>query len=75
MSRERISHGRAFLSGAAIFVYFAFFTAWLPSFVVRSSLLASAPRNVADGITLVVWGGFLLLGVGALRWLQDRELI
>lgn len=75
MSREGISHPRAALSGIAILVYFAFFTAWVPSALLRSSLLSSAPRNVADGITLVVWGGFFALGLAALRWLQDRELI
>jgi len=75
MSRERISHGRAFLSGAAIFLYFVIFTAWFPSYLIRSSLLASAPKNVADGVIGVIWGGFLVLGVGFLRWAQDRELI
>lgn len=75
MSRERISHPRAVLSAVIIFVYFAFFTAWLPSALLRSSLLSSAPQNVADGITLVVWGGFFGLGLLALRWAQDRELI
>ena len=75
MSRRQIGHGRAFLSGAIIFVYFAFFTAWLPSMLIRSSFLSTAPKGVADGITLAVWGGFLLLGVAALRWAQDRELI
>ena len=75
MSRERISQGRALLSGAAIFLYFVVTTAWFPSYLIRSPLLASAPKNVADGVIVVVWGGFLVLGVGFLRWAQDRELI
>ncbi len=75
MRRERISNGRAALTAVGIVVYFAVFTAWVPSILARSSFLSTAPRNVADGIVLVVWGGFLLVGVGALRWAQDRELI
>ena len=75
MSREHISHPRAVLSAVIIFLYFAIFTAWVPSALLRSSLLSSAPANIADGITLVVWGGFFGLGIFALRWAQDRELI
>ncbi len=75
MSREKISYPRAALSGVVIFLYFAIFTAWLPSAMLRSSVLSSAPRNVADGIILVVWGGFFGIGLVALRWAQDRELI
>ncbi len=75
MSRKRISQGRAFLSGVAIFLYFVVTTAWFPSYLIRSPLLASAPKGVADGVIIVVWGGFLLVGVGFLRWAQERELI
>ena len=75
MGRERISHGRAALYGVATFLYFCFFTAWLPSVVLRSSFLSTAPKNVADGIILVIWSGFFGLGIGFLRWAQDRELI
>ena len=75
MSRERISQGRAFLSAIVIIAYFAFFTAWVPSMVLRSSLLATAPESVANGITLVIWVGFFGLGIVGLRWSQDRELI
>ncbi len=75
MSRERISQGRALLSAVVIFMYFAVSTAWIPSALLRSSLLVTAPRNVADGIVLVVWGGFFGLGLLGLRWAQDRELI
>ena len=75
MSREQISQGRALSSAVVIFVYFAVFTAWLPSVLLRSSFLSTAPRSVADGIILVVWGGFFGLGLVGLRWAQDRELI
>jgi len=75
MDREHISHGRAALSGVVVFLYFSIFTAWLPSVLLRSSFLATAPRNVADGIVLVVWGGFFGFGLIALRWTQDRGLI
>jgi len=73
--RDRISQGRAALSGIAIFLYFAIFTAWLPSILARSGFLTSASRNVADGIIIVVWGGFFALGIIGLRWTQDRGLI
>ncbi len=75
MSRENISQGRAALSAVVIFLYFAIFTAWIPSMLLRSSFLATAPANVADGITVVVWGGFFGAGLIALRWAQERELI
>jgi hypothetical protein len=75
MSRDRISQGRAALSSVLIFVYFAVFTAWLPSYVLRSPVLSSAPRNVADGIVAGLWGAFFIAGIVALRWAQDRELI
>ena len=75
MSRERISQGRGFLSAVAIIAYFAVFTAWLPSLVLRSSLLATAPDSVANVIILGIWVGFFGFGLFALRWSQDRELI
>lgn len=75
MSRDRISQGRAALSAVTIFLYFAIFTAWLPSYLIRSPLLTSAPRNVADGIVAGLWGAFFVAGIVALRWAQDRELI
>ncbi|MCL1587250.1 MAG: hypothetical protein M3092_02445 [Actinomycetia bacterium] len=75
MDCNRISWFRAAVSAVVIFLYFVIFTAWLPSMLLRSSLLATASRGVADGITIVVWGGFFGLGVLALMWAQDRELI
>ena len=75
MNCDRISQVRAALSGIVIFLYFVIFTAWLPSVLLRSSLLATASRGVADGIVIVAWGGFFGFGVLALMWAQDRELI
>lgn len=75
MNCDRISWVRAALSALVIFLYFVIFTAWLPSMLLRSSLLATASRGVADGIVIVVWGGFFGFGVLALMWAQDRELI
>ena len=75
MNCDRISWVRAALSALVIFLYFVIFTAWLPSMLLRSSLLATASRGVADGIVIVVWGGFFGIGVLALMWAQDRELI
>lgn len=75
MSREQISHGRAALYGVLIFLYFVIFTAWLPSWLIRSSFLATAPQNVADIVTLTVWGGFFGAGLIGLRWAQEREMI
>lgn len=75
MSRDRISQARALLSALVIFVYFGVLTAWLPSALLKSSLLATAPRGVADGIAVVVWGGLFGIGVIGLRLAQDRELI
>jgi hypothetical protein len=75
MNRDQISQGRAALSGIAIFLYFAIFTAWMPSILARSAFLATASRNIADGIVIVVWGGFFGFGIWALRWTQERGLI
>lgn len=75
MSRDQISHGRAAVWSIAIFLYFVIFTAWLPSAVLRSSYLATAPENVGVGITVVVWGGFFVAGLVGLRWAQEREMI
>jgi len=75
MSRDRISQGRAALSAVVIFLYFAVFTAWLPSYLIRSPLLTSAPQNVADGIVAGLWAVFFIAGIVALRRAQDRELI
>jgi hypothetical protein len=73
--RDRISQGRAALSGIAIFLYFAIFTAWAPSVLARAAYLATASKNVADGIIIVVWGGFFAVGIWGLRWTQERGLI
>ncbi len=73
-NRGRISHGRAALSAIAIFVYFAVFTAWLPSYVLRTAL-SSAPKNVADLVTVGIWGATLLAGLWGLRKAQEEGWI
>lgn len=75
MDREKISQGRAVLSAIAIFLYFAIFTAWIPSIVLRSSVLANAPAEVSDLVILAIWGGFFGAGLYGLRWSQERGLI
>ena len=75
MDCDRISWLRAAVSAVAIFLYFVIFTAWLPSLLLRSSMLSTASRAVADGIIIVVWVGFFSIGVLGLRWAQDRGLI
>jgi hypothetical protein len=75
MDCDRISWFRAAASAVVIFLYFVIFTAWLPSMLLRSSLLSTASRAVADGIIIVVWVGFFSIGVLGLRWAQDRGLI
>ena len=75
MNCDRISQVRAALSAIVIFLYFVIFTAWLPSMLLRSSMLSTASRAVADGIIIVVWVGFFGIGVLGLRWAQDRGLI
>jgi hypothetical protein len=59
--RVAIGHPRAFLSGLGIVVYFAVATVWLPSALLRSSLL----------IWVVAFG----IGLWALRRSQDRAWI
>ena len=73
--RPAIGPLRAFLSGMAIVAYFTVATVWLPSALLRSSLLAGAERNISDLVTVVVWGVGLGFGMWALRWAQDRALI
>ena len=75
MDCDRISWFRAAVSAFVIFLYFVIFTAWLPSMLLRSSMLSTASRAVADGIVIVVWVGFFGIGVLGLRWAQDRGLI
>ncbi len=58
-----------------IVLYFAVSTVWLPSALLRSSLLAGAERNVADLVALAVWGAGLGFGMWGLRRAQDREWI
>jgi len=77
MSRGRasIGQGRAMLSALAIVLYFFVTTFWLPSALLRSSLLTGVGRNVSDLIAVAVWGLGLGFGMWALRRAQDRGWI
>jgi hypothetical protein len=63
---------RGMLSAVAIFLYFAVATVWLPSAILRSSLLSGASRNVADAVALAAWIVGLGAGMWGLRRAQDR---
>lgn len=73
--RASIRHGKALLWAVGIVLYFAVVTVWLPSALLRSSLLAGAERNLADLVVLAIWGTGLGFGLWGLRRLQDREWI
>jgi hypothetical protein len=77
MRRDRTGIGgsRAMVSAVVIVLYFALATVWLPSALLRSSLLTGVDRNVADLVALVVWIATLSLGMWMLRMAQDRGLI
>lgn len=73
--RVSISQGRAMLSAVGIVLYFAVTTVWLPSKLLRSSLLAGASTNVSDLVAVAVWGIGFGFGIWALRRAQDRGWI
>jgi hypothetical protein len=77
MSRRRpvIGHARAAFTGALIVLYFTLSTIWLPSALLRSSLLTGAERTVSDLIALAVWAGGFALGIWGLRRAQERGWI
>lgn len=59
----------------AIVLYFALTTVWLPSALLRSTLLTGIGRNAADVVALAVWAVGLGFGMWGLRKAQDRDLI
>jgi len=63
------------LSAFGIVLYFAVATVWLPSALLRSSLLTGVGRNVSDLVTLAVWGIGLGVGMWGLRLAQKRGWI
>ena len=75
IGRPIIGHLRAMLTALVTVAYFAVTTFWVPSALLRSSLLTGVSRNAADLIALVAWGAGLALGVWGLRKAQDRGLI
>ncbi len=77
MSRGKgsIGHLRAMLSAVGIVLYFVATTFWIPSALLRSSLLTGVEQGITDLVALAVWGAGLGLGVWGLRKAQDRDLI
>lgn len=73
--RVAIGHPRAMLSALGVLLYFVAATVWLPSTLLRSSLLAGASRTVADAVALVVWLLGFGIGLWGLRKAQDRAWI
>lgn len=59
----------------AIFAYFSVFTVWLPSRILRLSVVASSPTPIHDLVGAGVWLAFLVLGMWSLRRLQSRGRI
>lgn len=74
-ARAAIGHARASLTAMGIVAYFGVTTVWIPSALLRSSLLIGLERNVSDLIAVAVWGAGLGIGIWLLRWAQDRDLI
>jgi hypothetical protein len=73
--RASISQGRAMLSAVGIVAYFAVTTVWLPSALLRSSLLTGASTNVSDVVAVGIWGIGFGFGIWGLRRAQDRGWI
>ena len=73
--RESIGQPRAALSAIAIVLYFAVTTFWLPSALLRSSILTGAERNVSDLVALAVWAVGFGFGMWGLRQAQQRGWI
>ena len=66
---------RAYGIGIGIALYFIVATIWLPSFVLRMSIVASAPSVLRDLIGAGVWSVFLAIGLVALRLAQRARWI
>ncbi|MEA1903436.1 MAG: hypothetical protein U9N56_07920 [Actinomycetota bacterium] len=73
--KKSIGQLRALLSAVVIVLYFALTTVWIPSALLKSSLLTGTGRNTADLVALAVWGAGLGFGIWGLRKAQDRDLI
>lgn len=58
-----------------VFAYFVVFTVWLPSWLIQLDQVAALSSPVKDVIVVFSWGGFLTLGIVALRSAQERGWI
>ena len=70
-----ITWTRAYVLGIGIALYFMVATVWLPSFVLRLPIVASADSMMRDLIGSGVWIVFLLAGLVGLRLAQRARLI
>jgi hypothetical protein len=69
----------SWLSGSArsilIFVYFAVFTLWVPSWLIQLGPVAGLSSPIKDFIAVAAWSGFMAFGIVALRLAQKRGWI
>jgi len=74
-SRSNDTWTRAFFMAIAIALYFIIATIWLPSFVLKLSVVASAPAIIRDLVGSGAWFTFLAAGLFGLRRAQRSGLI
>jgi len=74
-SRANDTWTRAYILGVVIALYFIVATIWLPSFVLKLSVVASAPAIIRDLIGAGVWSVFVAAGLIGLRMAQRAGLI
>ena len=66
---------RSWLSAFLIVAYFAVLMLWMPSFVLKLSVVGEMDRAMRDLIGSVVWVVALVGGLWGLRTLQRRRVI
>jgi len=74
-TKTPITWTRAYALGIGIALYFMVATVWLPSFVLRLPIVASADSMLRDLIGSGVWVVFLVAGLVVLRLAQRARLI
>jgi len=65
----------AWIIAVAIFVYFAVFTLWLPSWLLKLDAVASANPLVRDAVGTGSWVIGLVAGLVGLRIAQSKRWI
>jgi len=61
---------KAFIIGAAVFLYFAVSTVWFPSKVLQSTAIQSSADWIQDIVVTGTWGAALVIGLIGLRLAQ-----